>query len=458
MATPRAYLAEGSVPKHLLNLTTPMIWGILAMMAFNLTDTWFVAQLGPAELAAMSFTFPVVMVLISLGIGLMAGTSSVLARAIGQNDHAKVRRLTTDALVLSLILSAALSVLGIATVEPLFSLLGASPTLLPLIREYMVPWYAGFVFFLSPMVGMGAIRATGDSRLQSRMMVGAALVNLILDPLLIFGLLGFPRLELQGAAVATVAARASMLTIGYWALRYKFDMLELEHLRLGVFWHSCKQVLHVGVPAAGTNMIIPVATAVIVAILARFGTEAVAGFGVASRIEGVSLVAFYAMSAIIGPFVGQNLGAGRCDRLVTAINISACFCLSFGLLLAAGLGLFAEQLTRLFNDDANVVRVCTLYLQLVPVSYGAAGVVMVVNAAFNGLGTPLPAVVISTTRMLLLLVPGAYLGALWFGLTGVFVATTLANLLGGLGAYLWYRHACRRIRATAALSPPSNLA
>ena len=449
MPAPRAYLTEGSVPRHLFNLTTPMIWGILAMMAFNLTDTWFVAQLGPAELAAMSFSFPVVMVLISLGIGLMAGTSSVLARAIGQNEHAKVRRLSTDALVLSLIISAVFSLLGIATLDPLFSLLGAGPSLLPLIREYMVPWYAGFVFFLSPMVGMGAIRATGDSRLQSQILIGAAVINLILDPLLIFGLMGFPRLELQGAALATIAARAATLGIGYWALRYKFDMLEFEPVRLAVFWRSCKQVLHVGMPAAGTNMIIPVATAFIVAVMARFGPENVAGFGVATRIEGVSLVVFYAMSAVIGPFVGQNLGAGRYERLVSSVNISAVFCLGFGLFLAVVLGVFAERLARLFNEDREVVRVCTLFLQLVPVSYGAAGIVMLVNAAFNGLGKPLPAVVVSTTRMLLLLMPGAYLGALWFGLVGVFGAIVVANVLGASIAYIWYRRACRRIKSLA---------
>ncbi|NIO38779.1 MAG: MATE family efflux transporter, partial [Burkholderiales bacterium] len=107
-----------------MDLTVPMIWGILAMMAFNVTDTWFVAQLGAPELAAMSFTFPVVMVLISLGIGLMAGTSSVLARAIGEGDQQRVRRLTTDAVALSVLLSIALTVVGLMTMEPLFRLLG----------------------------------------------------------------------------------------------------------------------------------------------------------------------------------------------------------------------------------------------------------------------------------------------------------------------------------------------
>ncbi len=216
---------------HLIALTVPMIWGVLAIMSFNLVDTWFVAQLGADRLAAMSFTFPVVMVLVSLGIGLMAGTSSVLARVIGEGDHSRVRRLTTDALVLAFVLSALFTVLGLLTIDPLFRRLGVTEALLPLVREYMTIWYAGFFCFLVPMVGLGAIRATGDAKFQSRTMMAAALVNLVLDPLLIFGLLGFPRLELAGAALATVLSRGLTLLVGYWALR-RMDLLSFEWVRL----------------------------------------------------------------------------------------------------------------------------------------------------------------------------------------------------------------------------------
>ncbi len=443
MSSAHARLTEGSVPRHLVDLTVPMIWGILAMMAFNVTDTWFVAQLGAPELAAMSFTFPVVMVLISLGIGLMAGTSSVLARAIGEGDQQRVRRLTTDAVALSVLLSIALTVVGLMTMEPLFRLLGASDDLLHLVDDYMAIWYAGFLFFLVPMVGMGAIRATGDSRLQSRLLIGAAILNLILDPLLIFGWLGFPRLELQGAAIATVAARAMTFLVGFYALQFKMNMLTYEVPHLSTMWESWKSVLHVGLPAAGTNIIIPVSTGVIIALIAGFGSDAVAGFGVATRIEGVALVIFYAMSAIIGPFVGQNLGAGKGERIRAAMRLSALFCLVWGALLAVVLSLGAEALTRLFNDDPEVVAVGASYLWIVPISYGTAGIIMVVNAAFNGLGRPLPGVAISVTRMFILYVPLAYVGARVFGVWGIFVAASVSNVIVGVAAYLWNRQVCR---------------
>ncbi|MFQ5935746.1 MAG: MATE family efflux transporter [Acidiferrobacterales bacterium] len=439
-----ARLTEGSVRRHLVELTRPMVWGILAIMAFNATDTWFVAQLGARELAAISFTFPVVMVLISFGIGLMAGTSSVLARAIGEGNQQNVRRVTTDALVLAIVLSLAITLVGLLTLNPLFRLLGASDDLLPLVRDYMVIWYAGFASLLVSMVGMGAIRATGDSKFQSRVMIGAAVVNLILDPLLIFGLLGFPRLELKGAAIATVAARVMMLFVGFYALQFRTHMISYRPPAFTAVWRSWKDVLHVGLPAAGTNIIIPVSTGIVIAIIAGFGSDAVAGFGVASRVEAIALVSFYAMSAVIGPFVGQNLGAGRPERVTQAIKISALFCVSLGVLLVLVLGVGAEMFIRLFNDEPEVVAVGAAYLWIVPISFGAAGIIMVVNAAFNGLGRPFPAVVISLTRMMILYVPLAYAGAKLFGVDGIFVAASFANLAVGVLAYLWGSRVCQQ--------------
>jgi putative MATE family efflux protein len=437
MTRSHARLVDGPVTAHLVSMTVPMIWAVLAIMLFNATDTWFVAQLGAQPLAAMSFTFPVVMVMTSLGIGMMAGTSSVLARAIGRGDEGRVRRLTTDALAFSALISLALSAVGILTLKPLFTLLGASEQLLPLISDYMLVWYAGLVAVIAPMAGMGAVRATGDSRFQSLLLIVASAVNLILDPLLIFGLLGFPRLELQGAAVATIAARATTIAAGFWALHYKHRMMSFDWPRPKEVLRSWGSVLHVGLPAAGTNVIIPASTAVVVAIIAGFGHEAVAGFGAASRIEALSLVVFFAMSAVIGPFVGQNLGAGKTDRIVEANRRCAVFCLLFGLSVAAILALFARPLIMLFSDDARVLEVGAAYLRIVPLSYGAAGIVMVANAAFNGIGRPFPAVTVSTLRMVVLYLPLAWVGARLFSVFGIFAAAAVSNILAGITAYLW---------------------
>jgi len=449
MAPSAATLTEGPVGRQLISLTVPMIWGIAALMSLNIVDTWFVAQLGEKELAAMSFTFPVTFTLVSLGIGLMAGTASVISRVLGRGDLARVRRLTTDASVLGTILALALSMIGLLTIDALFLALGAGPDILPLIRDYMVTWYAGFFFFLVPMVGLGAVRATGDSRLQSRIMIASALANLVLDPLLIFGLAGFPRMELQGAALATVIARGLGFAVGYWALHFRKQLITYSVPGAMEFVSSCRQVLHVGLPAAGTNMIIPLASAVVVALLARHGSNAVAGFGAATRIEQIVLVPYFAMSSMIGPFVGQNLGAGHYHRIERALALSTGFCLASGLGIAVVLAASAPFLMRQFTDHPEVIHTGVMYLWIVPVSFGTAGMVMVVNAAFNGLGRPLPAVAVSTLRMAVLYVPLAWLLANWMGPAGIFAAAALANIVSGIAAWLWFRRTCRGYTAAA---------
>jgi putative MATE family efflux protein len=434
----RATLVEGPVRRQLVALTWPMIGGLLALMSLHFVDTWFVAQLGPRELAAMSFTFPVTMVTVSLGIGLMAGTSSVIARAIGSGDQARVGRLATDALIVSSAIAAMVGLAGLLVLDPLFLLLGAEPSLLPLIREYMVVWFAGFPVFLLPMVGVGAIRATGDVKLQSLIMVSGALANLALDPLLIFGLAGFPALGIRGAALATIVARLVGVVWVLHALHVRKRMLARPTLAPDVLLPSARAVLHVGVPAAGTNMIIPLSTAVVVWLLARHGEAAVAGFGAATRVESLALVIFYAMSSMIGPFVGQNAGAGRADRVHEALRECARFCALLGAGLAAVLALVGNTLVGTFSSEPEVVRIGAAYLLIVPIGYAGQGVLMVLNAALNGLGRPGPAMVLSTTRALLVYLPAAWLGDRLLGPWGIFCAASLTNLLVGLGAWRWW--------------------
>lgn len=434
----------------------PMIGGIFATMAFHLVDTWFVGQLGARELAAMSFTFPVVMVLTSVSIGLGAGTSSVLARAIGSDDPERARRRATDALVLSFLVTLALSALGIATIPPLFRLLGAPADMIPLIGEYMRIWYLGAVFLVVPMVGMSAIRATGDTRLPMMVMVGGAVVNVILDPLLIFGLGPVPGYGLEGAAIASVIARVMMFVAALGILHFHMQMLSYERPTFGEIAHSWREILHVGLPAAGTNAIIPICNGVVTAMLAGFGPNVVAGYGVATRVESMSLIIFYAMSAVIGPIVGQNLSAGKRERMHRALRLSTGFMLGFGLLLAAALALAARPIAELFNEQETVVEVATVYFWIVPLSYGTAGMVMVMNAAFNGMGKPLPAVVISVMRMAVIYLPLAWLGGELFGYAGIFAAYALANAICGIGAYVWAQRACdvqRRREAPAPVAP-----
>jgi Na+-driven multidrug efflux pump len=249
---------------------------------------------------------------------------------------------------------------------------------------------------------------------------------------------------LNGAAMAALLARGSIFVGTLYLMRYRLNMVSLNKPDPGELRKSWADILHVGIPAAGTNAIIPIGMTVITAMIAQYGPEAVAGFGVASRIESLVLVVFYALSATIGPFVGQNLSGGADGRIQHALRLCAIFCVGFGLLIALLLASLANFLPTLFSDTPELIEVTRSYLMIVPISYGAYGVVMIMNASFNGLGKPMPAVYISVGRMIVLYVPLAFVGRYLFDIPGIFGAFALANIISGLIAYQWARRSAHR--------------
>jgi putative MATE family efflux protein len=439
----KAKLTDGPVGGHLLAMALPVLAGIFAMMGQGLIDAYFLGRVGDRALAAYAFSFPILMIVTSVAIGMGAGTSSVVARAIGKHDMRRARRLATDSLLLSFLVTLWFCIVGVLTINPLFRLLGAPEDMIPLIRGFMLILYSGVPFVVVGMVGMASMRATGDTRLPSTLMILGAILNVVLDPIFIFGLGPIPAMGLNGAATAALMARGVIFVGALYLMRGRLNMISFNRPDPAELRRSWRDILHVGIPAAGTNAIVPIATAIITALIATEGPEAVAGFGVASRIESLVLVMFYALSAVIGPFVGQNLSAGRIDRILEALRLCMWFCVLSGLVIAASLAMFSSALPSLFSDNDNVTSVARLFLWIAPLGYGGYGLVMTINASFNGLGKPLPGVVVSLMRTILLYVPLALLGRYLFGVVGVFGAYALANVTTGVVAYLWLKHAVR---------------
>ncbi len=440
----RRNLTQGPVPARLAALSLPMVWGVFMVLSFYLVDTYFIGLLGTRELAAISFTFPVVSATASIAMGLGVGVLSVISRTIGRGDEKAVRCYATHGLVLALAVVAIFVVFGLLTIDPLFSALGAGPDLLPLIREYMEIWYAGMIFLVVPMVGNSIIRASGDARFPSLIMTVAAVSNAILDPIFIFGLLGFPRMELQGAAWASLTARALTMAASLYVLHYRLGIINWVIPPLSRLLASWRAILHIGLPAAGTNIITPLLTGMLTAIIARHGTVAVAAYGVASRMEMFFLVPFVGLAAGLGPFVGQNYGAGKGDRLRESIKLSIMFSIAWGGFVAVTLWFFAADITREINPAPGVVAHVTSFMTIIPVSYGAVGMIYVAQAAFNALGNPLSAAMTALARTFALTVPLAWMGHVYWGVAGIFAAISLANLTVGVVAYLLLKRRINR--------------
>jgi putative MATE family efflux protein len=446
-ATEKQNLTTGPVAAHLRRQGTPFALGLVAIFSFEAVDLFFISKLGDTPLAAVSFTLPVIWLIYSIGIGFEAGAASCVSRAVGRSDQEQARRLTTDTALLGTLVAIVLCIVGLFSIAPVFSLLGATPELMPLISGYMSVWYWVAPLDMVLWTSLASIRARGNTLLESKVITAAAMINLALDPIFIFGLFGFPRLEIQGAALATLVSTSLAVLFTLFHLHFRLRVYASPIAPIQKILDSWRHMLKIGIPAVVTNSIIPVSSGIVVAMIATYGVDAVAGFGVAMRIEPMFLIPFYALSAVSSPFFGQNSGAGHNDRLFEARRVVTRFCIGFGLLLAVVLISLAKPITGLFSQSESIQQVAVSYLWIVSLSYGAYGLVMSCNASFNGMGFPLPAVAISVCRVIAVFLPLALLGRLLFDLPGLFAASTLSNLAMGTVAWFWLGHQIRKIRS-----------
>ncbi|MEQ8237865.1 MAG: MATE family efflux transporter [Cyclobacteriaceae bacterium] len=441
-------LTEGSIPENLIGLTLPMMLGIISMVAFNLVDTYFVGKLGSDQLAALSFTFPVIMVIFSIIQGIGIGATALISKSIGRKDKEKAARETTDSLALAVVISGIFITIGLLTLEPTFRLLGASDQIMPYVVEYMKIWYFALFFVTIPYVGNSAIRATGDARTPSLIMIFAVIINAILDPLLIFGYGPFPELGLKGAAYATAISRCFTMILAIIILRYRENLIVLKVPTLKVLTGCWKAILYIGVPSGASKLITPIATGIITALLAIYGDFAVAAYGVGSRIEFLAMSILFALSASIGPFSGQNFGAKKLDRITRAVNLSNGFSLIYGFFAAIIIWFFAEPFAGIFTSDQQVIQLTKDFLMIVPISFGFQGIVQNVNSNINTLDKPLEASMVVFIQMILIGLPLLYLGDHFYGAQGIYAGLALTYFGGGVLSFFFNKYMMTKITST----------
>ena len=445
----RVNLLEDPVANTLKRMTIPMIYGMVLLMTFNLIDTFFVGLLGTQPLAAISFTFPVTFTVLSLTIGLGIGTSAVIAKYLGKKDTKSAKNVATAALYLAAIIVACLSSVGYFITDPLFTLLGAQPSLLPLIHEYMDIWYIGSVCLIGPMIGNAVLRASGDTKTPSMIMGSAGLINAILDPIFIFGFGPIPAMGIQGAAIATLISWVVGLGFVLYILTKKHDLIHTTMLPIKELVTACKEILKIGLPAASANMLTPFAAAIMTAIVATYGESAVAAFGVGSRLESIACLIVLALSMTLPPFISQNFGAGQLHRVETAYKVAIKFILAWQIVIYISLAFSAHWIASVFTKEAEVADLIKLFIWILPLGYGLQGIVILTNSSFNALHKPLIALGLSVVRLFVCYLPLAYLGSLLYGLAGLFVGALLGNVIMAMISYRLFRKQFTQIESVS---------
>ena len=427
-------LTDGPIWRALAKMSAPMVLGILAVLSVGLADAYFLGQLGGAPLAAVGFIYPVTAAVTSLSIGLSAGANAAVSQAIGRkDDETATARTGLHAIALGLALAIAVAAIIFALVGPLFSVLGASDTVLTEIRAFMPWWCLSFPFVVTTMLINALFRAHGHAKTSAVFMVSEAIFNIILTPIFIFGWAFIPGFETAGAAMATFIARATVATVAIlWAIRHGLIFFDCAPTKN--FWTSAKTLANVGGPAAFSNAINPAGMAAVTAAVATVGETAVAGFGAATRIQSLALVPMFALSSGIGPVVGQNWGAEQQDRAARALQAAFAFCIGYGIIVGLVLAVFAEPLANFIASGGEATNYAAQYLRFVGWSLFGYGFVVIANAAMNARSKAGHSMVLSLSRIFILYLPLAWIGVSLFGYAGILAAAIIANVLGAVGA------------------------
>ncbi|MGO1461523.1 MAG: MATE family efflux transporter [Oleiphilaceae bacterium] len=431
---------NASLSRQLYTMTWPMLFGVLSLMTFQLVDSAFIGQLGRDPLAALGFTLPMQQLIIGLQVGLGIATTAIISRTLGTGDELRAFRLGGLVITVGSTLVFVLCVSLWLLQSLIMSALGADDSVLPLVRSYWVPWLLSAWIGALLYFGYSICRSHGDTKLPGYMMVVTSLSNIALDPLYIFVFdWGLP-----GAALATTTSFGiGCLFIYQKLLKRGWARFDLRELALG---RALKQLNSIMAPAMVSQLMPPASAMLATAMVAGFGSAAVAAWGLGTRLEFFSIVVVLALTMSMPPMIGRMLGAGDIEQIRKLVRLAVRFIvawqLAIGLLWLVGSGLVSD----LFSSDRQVQDLLGAYLVRVPLSYSGLGVCMLMVSICNALGLAMRALLVSTLRLFLCFLPMLWLGSQLNGIHGLMSGALVGNLFAGIMAYSFYRTGMKQLR------------
>lgn len=430
---PRVGFTNGPVGRHLIRLGSFMAMGTVTMNIAQLAEAIYLGIVGTEALAAMGFAFPITITLFAFAGGIGSGASSVIARAMGSGDKARVTLLVTHAQILAIVVGCVLGMLAAIFADTIVSSLGAEGLVLQMTTDYLRVYMLGVPFFVLSMVGSTLLRATGSAASPGIIMTTGSLLQILLGPVLIFGWFGIPEMGIAGAAWAYVISRVWSIAL-YSILLYRSKMMRLS--LQGIFG-SWAAILHVGGPATMSGLVMPASMLIITRLLAGHGHEVVAGYNVATRVETMAHMILWSASSSVEPFIGQNWGAGHFDRVKRALLLTNWFSLGWGLVTFVTMMLIGDLVVTQIDDNPIVHEVAAAFFLIIPLSIGFMGIMQIASSSFNARGLPMPALTISIVRTVIVYIPLAIVANAYWGYVGIFLATAFTNVLVGTGAWYW---------------------
>lgn len=427
-----------SLNKAILLLTIPMILELVFESTFALVDIYFVSKLGASAVAAVGLTETFLFLLYSIAMGLSMGVTAIIARRIGEKNREMAGRSAVQAVIIGVLCSIPFSFAGLFWSKELLALMGADPWVLEEGYKY-AQWMLGLNMTVVLLFVINAIfRGAGDAAIAMRILIVSNVINIILDPIMIFGIGAFEGLGIKGAAIATNIGRGTGVVVQLWSL-----FRGGKHIRIWLsqlHWDSkiMLSIFRTSLGGIGQQIIGMTSWIFLMRILADIGSEAVAGSTIALRIVLFTLMPAWGMANAAATLVGQNLGAGNPDRAESTVWKIGIYNMIFLVAVSVVYFLFNRSLMKIFSDEAEVITIGATWLRILSYSYFMYGWWMVTTQAFNGSGDTKTPTWINFVFFWLIEIPLCYALAipLDWGYSGVFWGCFIAETSAGLGS-LW---------------------
>jgi MATE family, multidrug efflux pump len=435
-------LTVGPLRPVILRLAAPAVAMMACHFSFNVIDSLWVGRLiGPAGLAAVSTAGFYVWILLSLGEMVEVGLIAVAARRHGEGDPEAAARAAAAAVLYAVVAGLVVSLFGLVVMDALFRLMTVPPEVARLGHQYLSTWLLGGPLVFGFFAVEATFRASGDTHTPFLLLAVSVALSVGLDPLLIRGVGPFPRLGVEGAALASVMVRGGGFLIGIIiALRRGLIRLHAPD------WRAIPTIFAVGAPLSLSGVLFSMIYMLLTRFTSRFGTPALAALGIGHKVEGIGFLAISGFALSASALVGQNLGAGQEDRARAAVRLTVRYCLTITVITAAAFLAFPRALAGLFTTDPAVIADGSLYLRIIALSQVGQTFEIILEGAMGGAGyTFWPMIASSSLSALRIPLAAWWAGAL--GLAGIWWAISLTSVgRGAAMGWLWWRGAWRRRR------------
>ncbi len=434
-------LTEGSILKSLIRLSVPIIFANILQTAYQLTDTFWVGRLGHVAVAAVSISFPIIFFIISLGGGLAMAGTILIAHYKGKENKKAVDHITSQTLLIVVIISIILAIIGYILSPFFISLMGAETNVFSNAVSYIKISFIGMIFMFTYMVFQSLMRGAGDVKTPMYIVFGTVLLNLVLDPLFIFGYSFIPAFGVAGAAIATIGTQGLAAIIGIILLLKGKHKIQLHLNDLKPDLMLIKKMFKIGLPASIEQSTRALGMTLMTVLVASFGTLTLATYGIGTRILSFVIIPATGLSMATSTLVGQNMGAGKIKRAEKIAKLSAL--ISFIILSIVGIiiFLFAKQISSIFiPGEPETILSSALFIKIIALTFGFIGIQMSLNGLFRGSGNTMISMILSIISLWVLRFPLAYILSNHTSLAeiGLWVAFPSANVIAALITIIWF--------------------